>query len=201
MAAQLITLPLRIWLRSAQLGTRAVAGAAGGAISIAVRAVEAVAPGQPSPAAAPPDPSPAAPAARTAYRPDPRTAARPSTLRPPTTTPAPPPEPAPAPPLAAAPEPEPLIEEPRHVSEEPELVREEAEPGAEDGAGASIRVIEPWNGYGKMNARDLIDRIRGASPAELAAVRLYESQNRGRRTVLEAVDRQLKSLNGSGRPA
>jgi hypothetical protein len=52
-----------------------------------------------------------------------------------------------------------------------------------------------------MKARDVIDRTRSASPAELAAVRLYESSHRGRQTVLDAVDRQLKSLTGSGRPA
>ena len=89
------------------------------------------------------------------------------------------------------------IEEPVHVSEEPELVREEAEPGAEDGAGAQLRVIEPWNGYARMNARDVIARARQASPAELATVRLYEARNRSRQTVLAAVDRQLKP---AGRP-
>ena len=91
------------------------------------------------------------------------------------------------------------IEEPVHVSEEPELVREEAEPGAEDGAGAQLRVIEPWNGYARMNARDVITRARQASPAELATVRLYEARNRSRQTVLAAVDRQLKLAGGPHR--
>jgi hypothetical protein len=87
-----------------------------------------------------------------------------------------------------------------HVSEEPELVREDAEPGAEEGAGAAITVLEPWNGYEKMSARDVIARARTANPAELAAVRLYESRHRSRQTVLAAVDRQLKLGNG-GEPA
>jgi hypothetical protein len=90
--------------------------------------------------------------------------------------------------------------EPDHVSEEPELVREIAEPGAEDGAGAAITVAEPWNGYSRMSAKDVIARARAGNPAELAAVRLYESRHRSRQTVLAAVDRQLKLANG-GAPA
>jgi hypothetical protein len=97
--------------------------------------------------------------------------------------------------------PEPLVaQEPVHVSEEPELVSEAAEPGAEDGAGAAITVIEPWRGYERMNARDVIARARNATRAELAAVRLYEARHRGRQTVLAAVDRQLK-LAGGPQPA
>ncbi len=72
-----------------------------------------------------------------------------------------------------------------------------AEPGAEDGAGASVTVLEPWSGYAHMNAREVIARAGQASPAELAAVRLYESRHRSRQTVLAAVDRQLKLSGGS----
>jgi hypothetical protein len=85
-----------------------------------------------------------------------------------------------------------------HVSEEPELIREEAERGAENGAGAAITVIEPWNGYEKMSARDVIARAKTANRTELAAVRLYESRHRSRQTVLAAVDRQLKLADGGG---
>jgi hypothetical protein len=84
-----------------------------------------------------------------------------------------------------------------HVSEEPELVREVAEPGAENGAGAAIHVAEPWNGYGRMSAKDVIARAKSANRAQLAAVRLYEARHRSRQTVLAAVDRQLKLSNGS----
>jgi hypothetical protein len=87
--------------------------------------------------------------------------------------------------------------EPVHVSEEPELVEEFAEPGAEDGAGATITVAEPWNGYEQMSAKDVIARARRANPAVLAAVRLYEARHRSRQTVLAAVDRQLRLGNGS----
>jgi hypothetical protein len=93
-----------------------------------------------------------------------------------------------------------VSEQPAHVSEEPELVREVAEPGAEDGAGARVTVMEPWKAYAHMNAREVIARARQAGSAELAAVRLYESRHRSRQTVLAAVDRQLKLASG-GSPA
>jgi hypothetical protein len=103
---------------------------------------------------------------------------------------------------SGAPSPEAAVadREPAHVSEEPELVREDADPGAEEGAGAEVNVTEPWDGYARMNASEIVARLRQATPAELAAVRLYESANRGRQTVLEAVDRQLKTSDGSGSP-
>jgi type IV secretory pathway VirB10-like protein len=94
--------------------------------------------------------------------------------------------------------PPPAVPEPVHVSEEPELVREEAEAGAEDGAGASITINPPWEGYDRLGARDVITRLSGADAAELAAVQLYESSNRSRQTVLDAVRRQLKAANARG---
>ncbi len=81
--------------------------------------------------------------------------------------------------------------EPVHVSEDPELVEELAEPGAEEGAGAQVTVLEPWNGYQRMNARDVIARLAAADRAELAAVELYERQHRNRRTVLAVAERRL----------
>jgi hypothetical protein len=118
------------------------------------------------------------------------------------------PQPPREPPAPRAPAPEPtreaaealgtLVGGERPVSEEPELVEEFAEPGAEDGAGAEVHVDEPWDGYGQMNAKDVIARLTAASPAELAAVQLYEGGNRGRRTILAAAHRALQSANGSG---
>jgi hypothetical protein len=81
---------------------------------------------------------------------------------------------------------------PEHVSEEPELVAETAEPGAEEGAGASVTVREPWEGYASMNARTVISRLAQATAAELAAVELYEGAHRARSTVLEAAERELR---------
>lgn len=67
-----------------------------------------------------------------------------------------------------------------------------AEPGAEDGAGAQVTIDEPWDGYRVMNAGAVIDRLGGATPAQLAAVELYELAHRKRRTVIAAAQRELK---------
>jgi hypothetical protein len=91
-----------------------------------------------------------------------------------------------------------IVAEPVHVSEEAVLVRESAEPGAEDGAGAAVTVREPWKGYERMRANAVIQRLADAGPAELAAVQLYESANRGRQTVLAAVERELRTATDQG---
>ncbi|MHB8659689.1 MAG: hypothetical protein ACYC91_17425 [Solirubrobacteraceae bacterium] len=126
------------------------------------------APNRPAPEAfkrpAPPAPSRRAPAAP--ERPD----------LPPASRPAPPEPPQPA-----------------HVSEEPVLVEEFADAGAQDGAGAQVRVAEPWDGYAQMRAADVIDRVRAASSAELAAIQLYERGHRDRETVISAVKRALRN--------
>lgn len=200
MVGKLITLPLRVPLRSAQLLTRAAEEIAGRAASIAGQAIQVVMPGQPD-------------HARSAHAPQAEQAPRPAPPTPERERPAEPAEeavspagvehpPTPPAPVAEAPAewteepPEPLFEEPAHVSEEAELVQESAEPGAEEGAGADISVVEPWDGYGHMSARDVIDRARTASVAELATMRLYEARHRARQTVLAAVDRQLRLANG-----
>ena len=100
-----------------------------------------------------------------------------------------------------APAPNPLLvadREPTHVSEEPQLVEEFAEPGVEEGAGAEIHVAEPWSGYDRMNAKQVIAKVVAATPAELAAVQLYESGHRRRQTILNAVNRELQNANGGG---
>jgi hypothetical protein len=108
--------------------------------------------------------------------------------------PAPPAPPAPpeartTPPVRSAPPPPPP---PAHVSREPQLVDASADPGAEQGPGATVRIDEPWAGYGQMTAPDVIDRLTGASAEELAAAALYERAHRGRKTVLAAADRELR---------
>jgi hypothetical protein len=76
--------------------------------------------------------------------------------------------------------------EPIHIEVEEELVAEVADPGAEEGPGPQISVDEPWDGYSKMKAADIVDRLAAATPEELAVVQLYESTHRGRKTVLAA---------------
>jgi hypothetical protein len=80
-----------------------------------------------------------------------------------------------------------------HIDTDATLVESFAEPGAEDGAGAQIRIEEPWEGYGDLNAADVIGRLEQASPAELAAVELFEAATKQRTTVLSAAERQLKA--------
>jgi hypothetical protein len=75
---------------------------------------------------------------------------------------------------------------PDHVDEETVLVAEVAEEGAEDGAGAELRVDPPWEGYDEMTAADIRDRLAAATAVEAAAVELYESTGKNRRTVIEA---------------
>ncbi|HSO98475.1 MAG TPA: hypothetical protein VLP43_05955 [Solirubrobacteraceae bacterium] len=72
-----------------------------------------------------------------------------------------------------------------------------AEPGAEAGAGAAVHVREPWKGYARMTANDVIARLAQASREELAAVTLYEVGHRGRKTVLAAARRQLRSASAA----
>jgi hypothetical protein len=131
-----------------------------------------------------PEPDPRADAA-------PARAPEPPTPPPPTAS-APAPTTAPAPSIAPAPAPTP---EPLHVSAEPELVEEVAEPGAEDGAGAQIRVREPWPGYRSLKARDVVARLASATSEELAAIELYELAHANRKSVVVAAQRALKQAS------
>jgi hypothetical protein len=81
---------------------------------------------------------------------------------------------------------------PDHVDEETVLVAEVAEEGAEDGAGPELHVDPPWDGYDRMTAADIRDRVAAATPVEAAAVELYESTHKARRTVLDAAERALR---------
>jgi hypothetical protein len=81
--------------------------------------------------------------------------------------------------------------EPAHVDEEPVLVGEFAEPGAEEGAGASVHVEQPWTGYDALRAREITDRVTAQPDAVLSLLLLYERANRDRRTVVSAVEREL----------
>ena len=109
--------------------------------------------------------------------------------------PAPTPAPAPATRPAPAPAPPPAEE---HVSEEPVPVAEFAEPGAEDGASAELRVEEPWEGYARQDARTIARELAGATSETLAAVELFERTHKQRRSVTQAAERRLRRLS---RPA
>jgi hypothetical protein len=82
---------------------------------------------------------------------------------------------------------------PDHVDEEVVLVAEVAEGGAEDGVGPELNVDEPWDAYDEMTAPEIRDRLAAADPVLAAAVNLYETTHKSRRTVIEAAERALKT--------
>jgi hypothetical protein len=90
---------------------------------------------------------------------------------------------------------------PGHVDVEATLVESFAESGAEDGAGAQIRIEEPWGGYGELTANDVIARLEQATAEELAAVQLFEASSKQRTTVLNAVERQLRARTAGAQRA
>jgi hypothetical protein len=187
MVGQLITLPLRVGVRSTQLALRATEALAWRAASIASQAARALVPGRGLSEATPSGTSEVAAPREVSDEAVDARSRRERTEREPTAEPAQPPG-APA-----------AAERQLHVSEQPVVVGELAEPGAEDGAGPEVTVIEPWEGYARMTAKQVIARVRRATPAELAGVSLYEGANRGRQTVLAAVERELKTTTGRAR--
>ena len=193
MVGELITLPLRITGQAVRLYWRATEQALSLASDAAGYVIERVSPG---PRQRPPDSGTAAPEA-SPVRPAPAATPAPARSESPSPAPVPPAQPQIVP-RVTEPQPVAPAEEPAHVSEEPVLVDEVAEPGAEDGAGAEIHIQEPWDGYRHMSAKEVRARLSGASPAELAAVQLYESSAQGRQTVLAAVAREMRVSNGSG---
>jgi len=180
MVGELITLPFRIGVRATQLWLRAAEETVALAIGATGRLIElATARGSNGDVTARPRGEVGMVELRTAPQPTGAAASAPAPARRPSRRPSSRPEP-PRPP------------EPVHVSSEPTLVEELAEPGAEDGVGAEVHVDPPWDGYQRMNAKQVIARLGSATPAELAAVQLYESSHRRRQTILNAVQRQLR---------
>jgi hypothetical protein len=176
--ASLITLPLQIAIRATTTALRL-------AESAVEQVVRHVVPGDSEPAHEPP------------RRADEH--AQPAAPQPQTQTASPPPQseaqtPQPSPPAEPAPAPEPAL-----VSEEPVLVAESADPGAQDGAGPEIEVAEPWEGYRRATAADVLARVAGGSAAEVAVVQLYEHTHRRRKSVLDAAERRLRVLNDPAR--
>jgi len=193
----IITLPLRVsvggarvLLRTAGCAVKLSGRATVAATQTAARVSDTLTWGRPAPSFEPPAPEAASVPEVSDLRAAPEHSVNGDRSESPRAAPiAPPPEPLPPTPV-----------EPVHVSEEPELVQEVAEPGAEDGAGASVTVGEPWPGYARMTAKQVIGRLADATAAELAAVQLYESINRDRQTVRAAAERNLKSKTGRGSP-
>jgi hypothetical protein len=183
----LITLPLRISLRTARAAlrtTRDAADAGLGLLELVGEVLERDAPRTgPTPRPAPPaperfadEPVPAASNGRGRARPDVR-------VEPVEAVKA-------AEPVRTVDPVEPL--EPVHVDAEAEIVEEFAEPGAEDGAGAQITVDPPFDSYDALRAADVVARLRGADAALLGTIALYEQTHRKRRTVLDAIAKEQR---------
>ena len=166
MVGELVTLPLRVGTRVTRLWFRAIEETASLTVGATGRVIELLASRSANGAGVDSPPR------------EPRSPTPPS-----------PPTPRQSPPTTAR---TPAAPEPVHVTEEPILVEEFAEPGAEQGAGAEVHVEPPWDDYGRMTAAQVITRLATADPAELAAVQLYEGSNRRRRTVINAVERELR---------
>jgi hypothetical protein len=196
MTGELIIFPVRFGVRLARLALRGGLKATELTLELATGLVRSVTPdGDSADVSAPSAPSDFAgspPVER------PRPAPRRETTEATTTTRAA------EPPRAAEPRPAaepPPAAEPAHVSEEATVVEEFAEPGAEEGAGAEVTVDEPWEGYSRTAAKDVIARVRDAGLAELAAVQLYETAHARRATVIAAVQRELRAKSGRGAAA
>jgi hypothetical protein len=72
---------------------------------------------------------------------------------------------------------------PSHVDSDPVVAYES---GPADDVGAEVHVDAPWDGYDRMRAADIVDRLQAADEATRAVVRLYEAQGKARSSVLAA---------------
>jgi hypothetical protein len=182
MDPSLLTLPFRVGVAATRLALRPVTWVGGAAIEL-IDHVLGDPPSGPVATSSESDQEPvfSGPAAREdePAKPEPAPPEPPSPPPPPVTAEEGPVEPLPGP-------------EPAHVSEEPELVAESADAGAVDGSSAELTVEEPWDGYHAARAREVIDSLPTASREELAVIDLYESTHRARKSVLAAVERELK---------
>lgn len=177
-----VTTTAKVFVRTARVGVRLGLGAADRVIGL-VKDDDHAAPDVPRSASAP---SAARGATATPVPEVPEPVAR--DVPPPATPPA-------ADPFGPPSQPE---FEPTHLDEPvAELVREDADEGYGDGAGAgaNLRVDAPWDGYDEMTAADVTDRLAVADAATLAAVRLYETTHRDRKTVVAEVDRRLAAVS------
>ena len=87
----------------------------------------------------------------------------------------------------------PPVAAPAPPGPEERLVGEFADPGAQDGAGPEIHVAEPWEGYDRETAEQILDALDRAEPAVLAAVELYEASHRHRVAVLDGARERLRA--------
>jgi hypothetical protein len=53
----------------------------------------------------------------------------------------------------------------------------------------------PISGYDEMNVREIRDRLNGLSAAEIRTVREYEKNNKNRETLIEQLDRKIRTAS------
>ena len=76
-----------------------------------------------------------------------------------------------------------------HVEVEEELVEQVAERGAETTPGPEIHIDAPWDGYDRMKAGEIRDRLAAADTATAGMVEIYERAKKNRKSVIEAAER------------
>ena len=64
--------------------------------------------------------------------------------------------------------------------------------GARASGGVAERFAQPWEGYDHMRVPEITDRLRTQDAASLEAVGHYEEGQKGRKMVLEAVEREQR---------
>jgi len=133
---------------------------------------------------APDAPSSDGPSTNGAERPA-ATAAAPSPAAPTATTPIPA-APSPAAPVRPA-DAAPPAEKPPRTAKATKTARRPSGPATARASAADLPIRE----YDELSASQVVSRLTGLTPAELAAVRAYEEASRGRRTVLLAIERLL----------
>jgi len=68
---------------------------------------------------------------------------------------------------------------------EQETAKEESVHGKAEASSVPM----PFEGYNELTAKEIAEKLEGMSKEELTAVRAYEQATKGRKTVLEALDR------------
>jgi cytosine/adenosine deaminase-related metal-dependent hydrolase len=76
-----------------------------------------------------------------------------------------------------------------HVEVEEELVGQVAERGAETTPGPEIQIAPPWEGYDRMKAGEIRERLEAADTAAAGMVEIYERAKKNRKSVIDAAER------------
>ena len=70
--------------------------------------------------------------------------------------------------------------------------------GARSSQGVAEGFAQPWEGYDRMRVPEIVDRLRTRDAAGLELVRHYEDGQKGRKMVIEAVEREKRRRQRNG---